>query len=304
MKKIYILALALFGVSLNAQFTDDFESYSPGPYFGGHWSNWSGSNIPNENIEISTNFAFSGEKSGLIGGNGVQDAILKLGNKFSGVWSVQQKFYIPSGSSGYFNFQEDENVTTGIWGIEFYYGYIAPDFPDNNSFLVATDEVTSAAVYLAGYDHPYDEWFTMTNVFDLDEGTVRVYFNDTEIYSGEAYLDSFQLGGADYYSADPSNQLYIDDVVFAEGDIMMGVSDVNSTSTISVYPTVANEVVNVTAKSNISEVSVFNANGQQVLKVNPNGTSAQINVSALPAGVYVVKTLAGKEMKSTKVVVK
>lgn len=303
MKKIYILALALGGLSLNAQFTDDFESYPEGPYFGGHWSNWSGSNIPNENIEVTSAQAASGSKSGLIGGNGIQDAILKLGNKFSGVWSLQQSFYIPSGSSGYFNFQEDETVTTGIWGIEFYYGYIAPDFPDNNSFLVATDEVTSEAVYLAGYDHPYDTWFTMTNVFDLDEGTVRVYFDGTEIYNGNAYLDSFQLGGVDYYSADPSNQLYIDDIVFVEGDIMMGVNDLTA-STISVYPTVADQVINVSAKSNISEITVFNTTGQQVLKVAPQGNSAQVNVAALPAGVYVVKTIAGKEIKTTKVVVK
>lgn len=303
MKKIYILALALCGLTLNAQLTDDFESYSEGPYFGGHWSNWSGSNIPNENIEISTNYASSGTKAGLIGGNGIQDAILKLGNKFSGTWSFQQKLYIPSGSSGYFNFQEDEVVTEGIWGIEFYYGYIAPDFPNNNSFLVATDE-GGAAVYLAGYDHPYDTWFTMSFVYDLDEGTVRVYFDDEMIYSGNAYLESFQLGGVDYYSADASNQLYIDDIVFVEGDIMMGVSDVNAASTISVYPTVVNNTFNVTAKSNIAEISVFNTSGQQILKVTPQGTSAQVNVSSLPAGVYVVKTVAGKETKTTKVVVK
>lgn len=303
MKKVYILALALCGFSLNAQFTDDFESYPEGPYFGGHWSNWSGSDIPNENIEISTMYASSGTKSGLIGGNGIQDAILKLGNKFSGTWSLQQKLYIPTGSSGYYNFQEDEVVTTGIWGIEFYFGYIAPDFPENNSFLVATDE-NDAAVYLAGYDHPYDTWFTMTHVYDLDEGTVRVYFNDEEIYNGNSYLDSFQLGGMDYYSADPSNQLYIDDIVFAEGDIMMAVSDVNSTSSISVYPTVANEFINVSAKSNITEVAVFNTMGQQVLRVTPQGNTAQLNVSSLPEGVYVVKTMVGKEMKSTKVIVK
>lgn len=302
MKKVYILALAFCGFTLNAQLTDDFESYPEGPYFGGHWSNWSGSDIPNENIEISTAYASSGTKSGLIGGNGIQDAILKLGNKFSGVWSFQQKMYIPTGSSGYFNFQEDEVVTTGIWGIEFYYGYIAPDYPNNNSFLVATDEA-GAAVYLAGYDHPYDTWFTMTCVYDLDEGTVRVYFDDQEIYSGNAYLESFQLGGVDYYSADASNQLYLDDIVFVEGDIMMAVTDVNA-SVISVYPTVVNDMFTVSAKSNISEISVFNTAGQQVLSVKPQGANTQVNVSTLPAGVYVVKTAAGKEVKTTKIVVK
>ena len=302
MKKIYIIIVSLFlGASVNAQFTDDMESYPTGPYFGGHWSNWSGSNIPNENIEISTAQASSGTKSGYIGGNGVQDAILKLGNKFNGKWTFEQKMYIPSNTSGYFNFQEDENVTSGIWGIEHYFSYIANAFPNNIAFMVATDE-TNTAVYLAGYDMPYDTWFTMKFEFDMDEGTVTTYMDGDELYSGSSYLESFQLGGVDYYSADASNSLYIDDISFTEG-FGAGVNDLNNAS-IAVYPTVVKDQFNVSAKANISEISVFNTAGQQVLKVNPQGTSAQVNTTALAAGVYVVKTVVGKEVKTTKVVVK
>src|SRR5690606_20296611 len=107
-------------------------------------------------------------------------------------------------------------------------------------------------------------WFTMTFVYDMDEGTVAIDVDGTEIYNGLSYLDSFQLGGVDYYSADPTNQLYIDDVMFVEGELM-GVSDVNRAS-VSVYPTVVNDAFNVTAKSNISEIAVFNTAGQQVMK--------------------------------------
>ena len=302
MKKVYFLALALLGLgSLNAQFSDDFESYPTGPYFGGHWSNWSGVSSNSENIIVSTDFAASGTKSGYIGGNGVQDAILKLGNKFVGQWTFTQKMYIPFGTSAYFNFQEDENVTDGIWGIEHYFSYIANAFPDNIAFMVATDE-NDQAVYLAGFDFPYDTWFTMKFEFDLNEGTVNAYLDNELLYSGNAYLESFQLGGVDYFSADPSNSLYIDDINFVEG-FTAGVQDLNDAA-IAVYPTVVNGSFNVSAKSNISEIAVFNTAGQQVLKLNPNGTTAQVNASSLPAGVYVVKTVAGKEVKTTKVVVK
>jgi len=217
MRKIYFLAFALFGLALNAQtiIDDDFESYPTGPYFGEHWSNWSGASGASENIEVSNAYAQSGSQSGFIGGGGTQDAILKLGNRFTGIWTFRHSLYIPSGSSGYFNFQEDEDTgaSGGIWGIEFYLSYVAADFPDNNAFLVATDELTSEAIYLAGFDFPYDTWFTMTFVYDMDEGTVAIDVDGTEIYNGLSYLDSFQLGGVDYYSADASNQLYIDDVL-------------------------------------------------------------------------------------------
>ena len=302
MKKIYFLILVFCAFIVNAQFTDDMESYPEGPYFGGHWSTWSGTDSGTENIEITTAQAQSGSQSGLIGGGGAQDAILKLGNQFIGVWSFQQSLYIPTGSSGYYNFQEDEVVTDGIWGIEIYMSYVAPDFPDNSAFLVATDESTQAAIYLAGFDIPYDTWFTMTWEFDMNEGTVTVWVDDTEIYTGLSYLDSFQLGGVDYYSADPSNLLYIDDVVFAEGSIM-GVSD-QLNNTINVYPTKVDESFTVSAKSNISEVSVFNTVGQQVLRITPNASTAEVNVGNLPSGVYVVRTATAKEVKTTKIVVK
>jgi len=289
---------------VNAQFTDDFESYPEGPYFGDHWSNWSGANNSGENIEISSTYAQSGTKSGFIGGGGTQDAILKLGNKFSGTWTFQHSLYVPTGSSGYYNFQEDEDTAAsgGIWGAEIYLGYVATAFPDNNAFLVATDELTSEAVYMAGFDMPYDTWFTMTWIYDMDEGTMTVSVDGTEIYNGPSYLDSFQLGGVDYYSADPTNQLYIDDVKFVEG-LIMGVSDIDSVS-ISVYPSVVSDSFNVSAKSNIINIAVFNMNGQQMLKVNPNGTTTQVDVSTLPAGVYVVKIMAGKEVKTSKIIVK
>ena len=304
MKKIYFLAIALIGFNYaSAQFTDDFESYPEGPYFGGNWSTWSGTNNSSESIQVSTDHAQSGSKSGFIGGGGTQDAILKLGNRFTGTWTFQQSLYVPSGGSGYYNFQEDENTTDGIWGAEIYLGYTTPSFPDNNAFLVATDELTSEAIYLAGFDMLYDTWFTMTWFYDMDEGTMVVSVDGNEIYNGPSYLDSFQLGGVDYYSADPSNQLYVDDIIFAEGEIA-AVNDVSNASSIAVYPTVATESFNVSAKSNITGIAVFNTAGQQVLNLKGQGTSAQVNVSALPAGVYVVKVMAGKEVKTSKIVVK
>jgi len=305
MRKIYFLAFALFGLALNAQtvIDDDFESYPLGPYFGEHWSNWSGASSSGENIEISNAYAQSGSQSGFIGSGGTQDAILKLGNRFTGTWTFQHSLYIPSGFTGYYNFQEDENTTTGIWGVEVFLGIPLPDlFPDNNSYLRGTDE--STAYGLAGFDIPFDTWFTMKWVYDMDEGTVVVTLDGTEIYSGESFLESFQLGGVDYYSynEESTNQMYIDDVLFVEGELA-GVSDMDMTS-ISVYPTVVNDSFNVSAKSNISEIAVFNTVGQQVMRVAPQNNSAQVNVNSLPSGVYVVKIMAGKEVKTSKIVVK
>lgn len=296
MKKIYFLALSLaLGFSANAQLTDDFESYPTGPYFGGHWSTWSGASNPDENIIISTDFASSGSQSGYIGGNTIQDAVLDLGNVSGGVWMTEMKVYVEFGYTGYFNFQDVVPIGAGSWGLQMHINDQVnwPENPDE-IVIVAND---AAVAFSAPY--VYDEWVVLKFVQDLDNNTAQVYMNDVLIYDNAADLEG-TLGGMDFYSVNANNAMFIDDIIFTDN---LGVSDVNG-ATIAVYPTVVKDNVNISAKSNITNVAVFNTTGQQVLKSNPNSVSTQVNMSALPAGVYVVKIQAGAETLTKKVVVK
>lgn len=81
----------------------------------------------------------------------------------------------------------------------------------------------------------------------------------------------------------------------------MGVSDLNAT-TLAVYPNPANEVVNVTLKNaEVKTLSVTNLAGQTVVTTK----NSSVNVSALPAGVYVVRVVDTKgAVHTSKVVVK
>lgn len=298
MKKIYFLALSLMiGFGANAQLTDGFEDYPLGPYFGGHWSNWSGVSIDDENIIIADDRAHSGTQSGYIGENGIQDPILRLGNVTGGIWTLQLRVYVDFGASGYFNFQDEQNVTAGNWGIQVHINDQEnwPDNPDQVVIVANDAQVAFAAPF------EFEEWGVFTFVHDLDNNTVTVNYNGDVIYDNAADLELGQLGGMDFYSISPNNSMYIDDIVFVEGEL--GVSDMTG-ATISVYPTVVKDVVNISAKSNISDIAVYNTAGQQVLKSNPNNVSTQVNMSALPAGVYIVKIQAGKEILTKKVVVK
>src|SRR5690606_37376241 len=136
-----------------------------------------------ENIIISNDYASSGSQSGFIGGGGIQDAILKLGNKTSGVWTLQFNMYIDFGLTGYFNFQEEEDAATtgGIWGLSFHFNDQVnyPDYPDQGILYGADAENQG---YL--FDFPYDEWFTMKFVYDVEINYVTVTLNDTLIFEG------------------------------------------------------------------------------------------------------------------------
>lgn len=308
MKKIYFLAMSLvIGFSANAQLTEDFETYPLGSYFGGHWTNWSGTSGA-ENLIVSNDVASSGVQSGFIGNDEIQDPILDVGMKTSGLWTYSMDIYIDFGASGYFNAQHDlaSLGTTGNWAYQCYIGIDptqtgTPPLPGMFSFATAG----------TAYQFPYneEEWFNIALEHDIDNDIVRVYMNGellsfgtgSDLPFGDDPIYQGKLNGFNYYSASAGNSMYFDNIKFYEGPL--GVSDVSG-ATISVYPTVVKDNVNISAKSNITNIAVFNTAGQQVLKSSPNSATTQVNMSALPSGVYIVKIQAGKETLTKKVVVK
>ncbi|MBW7870042.1 MAG: T9SS type A sorting domain-containing protein [Flavobacteriia bacterium] len=310
MKKIYLLATALvFGLTANAQLTDGFEEYPLGSYYGGNWKNWSMVDGP-ENILVVDDQASEGSQSGYIGGDEVQDAILDVGLKSSGIWTYSMDFYIDFGSSGYFNAQHDLGSlgTTGNWA---YQAYIGLD-PTQTGTPPAPGTFYFASAGTA-YSFPYneEEWINFAVEHHIDDDIVKLFMNGTEITFGPGVDIPFgddpafqgKLNGFDYYSASSINSMYIDNIRFYEGEFTMGVQDL-TVSEISVYPTVAKDMVNIASKTNIDNVAVYNTSGQQVLKLNPNSANAQFNVSAMPAGVYMVKIQSGKQVMTKKIVVK
>ena len=306
MKKIYFLATALvFGYTAKAQLTDSFEDYPVGPYFGGHWTNWS--MVDNdENILVVDGMASDGTQSGYIGGDEIQDAILDTGMKTGGLWTYSMDIYIDFGASGYFNAQHDLSAlgTDGNWAYECYIGLDPTQAgfpPDAGTFYLASAGTA--------YTFPYDEevWFNFAIEHDMDNDEISIFMDGNPIVFSQAipFGDNpafmGKLNGFDFYSASEVNSMYIDNIQFYQGEL--GVKDIQINE-ISVYPTVSNDVVNIAAKSDISNIAVFNTAGQQVMRVNPKGTNAQINVTALPAGVYMVKIQSGKEVITKKIVVK
>lgn len=69
---------------------------------------------------------------------------------------------------------------------------------------------------------------------------------------------------------------------------LLGVSDVSSDKKVSLYPNPAKDIVTLQSSKAISEVKIYSATGaivKSISKVSEN----KINVSDLPAGVYIVK---------------
>ncbi|MFV0304148.1 MAG: T9SS type A sorting domain-containing protein [Moheibacter sp.] len=318
MKKIYFLALALVGMTFaNAQFEDDFESYSDGEeVFNGHFSSWSGG-VAGEGMLVTDDYAADGTLSGAINTDG-QDVLLQVGDKFEGIWSLTWDMYIPSGKSAWIGFMEQQSdLSDPLFPLNIYYNVYTDPFGTGEYDFSGQGVVTSRnedGGFIdpenGVFDIPYDSWATYGITVNLDEMTGKIVANGQTVYEGPWYSGFYQFSGADLWkfgddwgATGAPCEWYIDNINFYEGEL--AVSDIqNDTSSIAVYPTVASESFNVSSKSNINQIVVFNTAGQQVLNVKTQGSSTQVNVSTLPSGVYIVKISTDKETLSKKVIVK
>jgi hypothetical protein len=66
-----------------------------------------------------------------------------------------------------------------------------------------------------------------------------------------------------------------------------------------------NQHVTVSASAKITDITVWSANGQTVVKTSPkSGSYAVVDLSKYPAGVYVVKAVTETDSATGKVIIK
>ena len=67
-----------------------------------------------------------------------------------------------------------------------------------------------------------------------------------------------------------------------------GIEDQDFT-TLNMYPNPAIDILNISAQSTINNIEIYNVLGQTVMRMSVEDTSAEINVSNLNSGIYLIK---------------
>jgi hypothetical protein len=91
----------------------------------------------------------------------------------------------------------------------------------------------------------------------------------------------------------------LDFSVTIEADLSTGNFD---NASFNYYPNPVTDVLTVSYSNVISDVTVYNLLGQQVLTAKPNATQTQVDLSSLTAGTYMVKVTSDEVTKTVKVV--
>jgi hypothetical protein len=189
----------------------------------------------------------------------VTDLVLKLGNKTSGKYQVDFKYFISSGGKGaYFNIQHFESP--GIeWAMEVYF-----------------DPIGNGTLTVGGADYVFtntvDEWIEISNVIDLDNDLAQCTIDGTLVhewpfhYEASGTEGTLQLGGINFYAAGTSSSTqgdawyYFDDVVFTElvAGSVAPIIDVNTSPLVSNLETGEMETLQVNMGNAGEDDLVFN----------------------------------------------
>lgn len=220
MKKIFTLLTAItLCTSVNAQFSDDFESYNAGDYLAESstvWSTWSGAGEgTDEDVQVTSEMANGGSNSIYLSSTdaagGPQDLLLPFNTIFEqGNFAFEADYYIPAQSTGlYFNFQSTTTVTEG-WTLN---SYITFDQTNTNVRLTGPGDETLLEVV-----DPFapNSWFNLRIEADLTSNQWELFidnvsqgtFANTDA-DGVTYT---QIASIDFYPVE-GNMAYIDNVL-------------------------------------------------------------------------------------------
>jgi hypothetical protein len=136
--------------------------------------------------------------------------------------------------------------------------------------------ITCDFILISGYSAPYD----------------------TKIITG-------LTAGTEYWLRmwDWGNDNFGNSAFYLREDTTAGVEDYTSLD-FNYYPNPATNMLNVTAKDNISAITLTNMMGQQVLRFAPNAIEAKLNIAHLPQGIYMMNVMMGDKSKTVKIIKK
>ncbi|MBK9017483.1 MAG: T9SS type A sorting domain-containing protein [Saprospiraceae bacterium] len=201
--------LALPTCAVDAIICDGLELYGPGTTIAGQapwWSTWSGTAGGAEDGFVSNETGAHGANSLVVDGNGTTDVLLLLGNQTTGNYTLSWNQFVAAGHVAYYNIQNTETAGQQ-YNLNVHFGNDAT----GATAVFGQGVIAEGAV---AFTYPEDTWFEVVHTFDLDNNTFDVWINGVQVITNAAYAGG--LGAIDFYSINPDNLYFIDDVLFVE----------------------------------------------------------------------------------------
>jgi hypothetical protein len=207
-----------FGELSNSLIFEPFEEYTANDYLVQQavsqgidfWTTWD--NAPGSATDpmVSDDVAYEGSNSMVI--EGLNDAVMLLGDKTSGKYAFKFYVYIPTGYYGYFNVLQEFNGANSQWGMQAYF---------DAGGLGTVDAGGQGA---GTFSYNYDTWINVNMIIDLNLDWAEMYVDGNMVVEWQWSTGSFgtgtlnQLGAADFYAWDVNGtpKAYFDNIELTE----------------------------------------------------------------------------------------
>ena len=156
---------------------------------------------------------------------------------------------------------------------------------EGNVSAADLDAGYTAVAFIKALD-PNNGYATVVNksIDITSAGDFTVSATAAELVEGFIVQYGFAVTGP---PADPATEDSLGSVVMGD-ESTAGIDD-QDLITLNMFPNPASDVLNISAQNTINTVEIYNVLGQKVIRMNVEDTSAEINVSNLNAGIYLIK---------------
>lgn len=315
MKKQLLLSLFIapsLVFSQTSVLSDNFDSYTAGNAVGvesaGLWVTWSGGTGTLEDPLITNNIASSGANSMHVTNNGpgayTNDIVLLNPATYTtGTYELKMKYYIGTGSGGYFNM--GGNWATG--GTGYTYGL--------NVFFNGDGTGHVNLANTGVFNYPQNEWVDISVMVNLTTDMADLYINSTLVYStvwasapGFGCVDVF---GIAYSNASQTTEItsdfYVDDVELLDWT-GVGLSEQDLASSLLVMPNPSNGSFEIRSAISLENatISIVDLSGKEVYSMSSDLSSngmVSFDLDLLD-GLYFVNISDGTNSASKKLMIK
>ncbi len=288
-RQIIVAICLLINIFANAQFTDDFESYTDGePIYGGWWSSWGCGEELGCALEATSAQAHNGKLSGLVPGDGTSSPDLDLGEKTSGKWALEFYLLIPENKEGYFSLHGQFPIVNGEW-------IVGNFFFNQNLANPGVGIIDDSALGVVEYNFPHGEWFRVIINVDLTggmtEGTWEYIVDGVVVIpEGTPFTQSdgtvpTNLGAVSLFSISINSELYMDDLRYINGEIL-NTQEVSTTVALTLYPNPAQDFIMLETEAAIQTIIIYDLQGKIVMKKE---VINNVGISELTRGLYFIE---------------
>ena len=217
-----ILTAFALAPAANAQFSDNFDSYTAGTPIEGNngWEFWYGCGTNTTHNTVEATQAFSAPHSLSLaeatpGSATESDTVNQMNGPYDmGAWTFTAMTYVPNGFTGdgyiIMNDAYDSCAGTASWSVQTHFNGASGEL-QSDTFVGALTPVNGNPLI------QYDTWVEFRIEFDFDLGTYSSYYDGVEMYIGMAP----QIVNLDLYNPAGCSEWFIDDISM-EPNLMIG----------------------------------------------------------------------------------